>query len=170
MVRKLAVSRLVRGKVAQAVPFRGAVSLSSQELQCFVCVCSAIFQPFFDIAEDPSKKSRKSLIFLFYFLATLYDTLLCATSEPNISSFSIGIRRQMSISWVSILNRKLTKIYCIQFLKSDEKLSKIYQWVSIARVSNTANSTVSTAHELAPLHLSLLCKDVWKYGIYWSNT
>ena len=104
MVRKLAVSRLVRGKVAQAVPFRGGFAVVAGVAMFCVCVlnsecvCSAIFQPFFYIAEDPSKKSRKSLIFLFYFLVTLYDTLLCASSEPNISSFSIGIRRQMSIS------------------------------------------------------------------------
>ena len=87
MVRKLAVSRLVRGKVAQAVPFRGGFAVVAGVAMFCVCVFSH-FPAFFDIAEDPSKKSRKSLIFLFYFLATLYDTLLCATSEPNISSFS----------------------------------------------------------------------------------
>ena len=141
MVRKLAVSRLVRGKVAQAVPFRGGFAVVAGVAMFCVCVFSH-FPAFFWHRRRSKQKLTKKSYFPVYLLATLYDTLLCATSEPNISSFSIGIRCQMSISWVSILNRKLTKIYCIQFLKSDEKLSKIYQWVSIARVSKTACSTV----------------------------
>ena len=146
MVRKLAVSRLVRGKVAQAVPFRGGFAVVAG-VAMFCVFFPAIFQPFLTSQKIHAKNHKKSYFPVLFLGDTRYDTLLCATSEPNISSFSIGIRCQMSISWVSILNRKLTKIYCIQFLQSDEKLSKIYQWVSIARVSNTACSTVSV-----PLH------------------
>ena len=64
MVRKLAVSRLVRGKVAQAVSFRGGFAFVAGVAMFCVCVFSH-FPAFFDIAEDPSKNSRKSLIFLF---------------------------------------------------------------------------------------------------------
>ena len=147
MVRKLAVSRLVRGKVAQAVPFRGGFAVVAGVAMFCVCVFSHFPAFFLHRRRSKQKITKKSYLPVLFLGDTRYDTLLCATSEPNISSFSIGIRCQMSISWVSILNRKLTKIYCIQFLQSDEKLSKIYQWVSIARVSNTACSTVSV-----PLH------------------
>ena len=86
MVRKLAVSRLVRGKEAQAVPFRGGFAVVAGVAMFCVRVFSN-FPAFFSHRRRSKQKLTKNSYFPVYFLATLYDTLLCATSEPNISSF-----------------------------------------------------------------------------------